>query len=57
MAIVKRGMLDWPGNDEKMTSYSNLTVSFSEILLNVVRGFLFVGFGMILEVSLPEVII
>lgn len=50
-------MLDWPGNDEKMTSYSNLTVSFSEILLNVVRGFLFVGFGMILEVSLPEVII
>ena len=57
MAIVKRGMLDWPGNDEKMTSYSNLTVSFSEILLDVVRGFLFVGFGMILEVSLPEVII
>ena len=30
MAIVKQEMSDWPGNDEKMTSYSNFKVKFSE---------------------------
>ena len=30
MAIAKQEMSDWPGNDEKMTSYSNFKGKFSE---------------------------
>ena len=30
MAIVKQEMSDWPGNDEKMMSYSNFKLKFSE---------------------------
>ena len=47
-------MLEWPGNDEKMTSNSSLKLRFSESSWNVSRGFWF-QFGVILEVCLPEV--
>ena len=30
MAIVKQGMSDWPGNDGKITSHSNLKLSVSK---------------------------
>ena len=41
MAIAKQGILDWPGNDERMMSHSNFKVIFSERLLVVVIGLWF----------------
>ena len=41
MAIVKQGMSDWPGNDEKMTSQSNVKLRSSERALDLIRGFCF----------------
>ena len=41
MAVVKQGMSDLPGNEEQMTSHSNLKLRFSGISLDAIRGFLF----------------
>ena len=38
MAVVTNGTLDWSGNDGKMTSDINLTLSFSKIPWGVERG-------------------
>ena len=40
MAIVKQEMSGWPGNNEKMASYSNLKLSVSKRYLGVDRGYL-----------------
>ena len=34
-------MSDWPGNDEKMTSQSNVKLRSSERALDLIRGFYF----------------
>ena len=49
-------MLDWPGNDRKMTSHSIFKLSFFERSLDLVRGFLFQS-GVIWDVWPPGVII
>ena len=41
IAVVKQGLLDWPGNDGKTTSHSNFNLRFSERLYVVVRSVLF----------------
>ena len=39
MAILKQGILDWPGNNGKSTSHSNFKLTFSESSLDLVKGF------------------
>ena len=39
MAIVKQEMLDWLGNDGKITSQSNFKIKFSKGYLDIVTGF------------------
>ena len=39
LAILKQGMKDWSGNDEKMTSESSLKLKLSKRCLDMDRDF------------------
>ena len=54
--IIKQWMSDWPSNDRKNASHSNLKLIFSERFLDLVRCFQF-GFDVIWEIWLPWLLI
>ena len=54
--IVKEGMSDWKGNDEKITSHSNFKLKFSKKPLDLTADFLF-QFGLIWEICFAWVLL